>query len=111
MPDQVRHDGLTGFIGSILAKVNINFIGPLKVFLGAQTVNVDVKDVDEARNYIETHFGPAFEKKLKSLGVNKKQSIWDNSVFLLNGKNIRQLDSPVLKDGDKLDLMLLVAGG
>ncbi len=94
-----------------MAKVNINFIGPLKVFLGAQTVHVDVNNIDEAKEYIESHYGPAFEKKLKSLGVNKKQSIWDNSVFLLNGKNIRQLDSPVLKDGDRLDLMLLVAGG
>jgi molybdopterin converting factor small subunit len=94
-----------------LAKININFIGPLKVFLGAQTVNVDVNNIDEARNYVETHYGPTYEKKLKSMGVKAKQSIWDNSVFLLNGKNIRQLDRPVLKDGDKLDLMLLVAGG
>ena len=94
-----------------MAKININFIGPLKVFLGAQTITVDVEDIDEARNYVETHYGPAYEKKLKSLGVKAKQSILDSSVFLLNGKNIRQLDSPVLKDGDKLDLMLLVAGG
>jgi len=94
-----------------MAKININFIGPLKVFLGAQTVAVDVEDIDEARNYVETHYGPAYEKKLRSMGVHKKQSIWDNSVFLLNGKNVRQLDSLVLKDGDKLDLMLLVAGG
>jgi molybdopterin converting factor small subunit len=94
-----------------LAKININFIGPLKVFLGAQTVTVDINNLEEAREYVETHYGPAYEKKLKSMGVHKKQSIWENSVFLLNGKNIRQLDRPVLKDGDKLDLMLLVAGG
>jgi molybdopterin converting factor small subunit len=94
-----------------LAKVNINFVGPLRVFIGAQTVTVDVKNIDEAREYVETHYGPAYEKKLKSMGANKKQSIWDNTVFLLNGRNIRQLDNPVLKDGDKLDLMLLVAGG
>ncbi len=94
-----------------MAKVNINFIGPLKVFLGAQTVTVDIDNIDEAREYVETHYGPAYEKKLKSMGVNKKQSIWDSSVFLLNGKNIRKLDEPVLKDGDRLDLMLLVAGG
>ena len=94
-----------------MAKININFIGPLRVFLGAQAVTVDVNSIDEAKDYVETHYGPFYEKKLKSIGVNKKQSIWDNSVFLLNGRNIRQLDKPVLKDGDRLDLMLLVAGG
>ncbi len=94
-----------------MAKVNINFIGPLRVFLGAQTVTVDVDNIDEAREYVETHYGPAYEKKLKSMGVNKKQSIWDSSVFLLNGRNIRKLDKPALKDGDHLDLVLLVAGG
>lgn len=94
-----------------MAKVNINFIGPLRVFFGAQTVTADVNSIDEAREYVESHYGPAYEKKLKSMGVNPKQSIWDNSVFLLNGRKISQLDRPVLKDGDKLDLMLLVAGG
>lgn len=94
-----------------MAKVNINFIGPLRVFLGAQTVTVDVNSIDEAKEYVETHYGPFYEKKLKSMGANKKQSIWDNSVFLLNGRNIKQLDKPALKDGDRLDLMLLVAGG
>ncbi len=94
-----------------MAKVNINFIGPLRVFLGAQTVTVDIDDIGEAREYVETHYGSAYAKKLKSMGVSKKQSIWDSSVFLLNGKNIRQLDKPALKDGDNLDLVLLVAGG
>ena len=94
-----------------MAKVHINFIGPLKVFLGAQTVTVDIDSIDEAREYVETHYGPVYQKKLKSMGVNKKQSIWDSSVFLLNGRNIRKLDEPVLKDGDHLDLVLLVAGG
>ncbi len=94
-----------------MAKVHINFIGPLRVFFGAQTVTVDVDSIDEAKKYIEIHYRPAYEKKLKSMGVTKKQSIWDSSIFLLNGKNIGQHDKPVLKDGDRLDLMLLVAGG
>ncbi len=94
-----------------MARVNINFVGPLRVFLGEQTVTVDIDNIDEAREYVETHYGLAYEKKLKSMGVNKKQSIWDSSVFLLNGRNIRPLDKPVLKDGDHLDLVLLVAGG
>jgi hypothetical protein len=98
-------------IGSILAKIHINFIGPLRVFFGAKSITVDVNSIDEAKDYIETHYGPLYEKKLKSMGANKKRSIWDNSVFLLNGKNIGQVDEIVLKDGNKLDLMLLVAGG
>jgi molybdopterin converting factor small subunit len=103
--------GLRFLLDRTLAKININFIGPLRVFFGAQTVTVEIDNIDEAKEYVETHYGPAYEKKLKSMGVNKKQSIWDNSVFLLNGRNISQLGRPVLKDGDKLDLMLLVAGG
>lgn len=94
-----------------MAKVNINFIGPWRVFLGTRTVTVNINSIDEARDYVETHYGPVYEKKLKSMGVKKKQSIWDHSIFLLNGRNIKQLDEPVFKDGDNLDLMLLVAGG
>jgi molybdopterin converting factor small subunit len=94
-----------------LAKVNINFIGPWRVFLGVRSVTVEIDSIDEARNYVEATYGPVFQKKLKSRGINKKQSIWDNSNILLNGKNIRQLDKPVLKDGDKLDLLSKVAGG
>jgi molybdopterin converting factor small subunit len=94
-----------------LPAVNINFIGPWRVFLGTRTVTVNINSIDEARDYVETHYGPVYEKKLKSMGVKKKHSIWDHSIFLLNGRNIRQLDEPVLKDDDNLDLMLLVAGG
>jgi molybdopterin converting factor small subunit len=94
-----------------LAKVNINFMGPWRVFLGVQSITVELASLDEARDYVETNYGPIFHKKLKLRGLKKKQSIWDNSNILLNGKNIRQLDKPVLKDGDKLDLLSKVAGG
>lgn len=94
-----------------MAKVNINFIGPWRIFLGAQTVTVNVNSIDEARDYVETHFGPVYEKKLKSMGANKKQSIWDNSNILLNGTNVKTLNAVTFKDGDKLDLVPKVAGG
>jgi len=94
-----------------LARVNINFIGLWRIFLGVRSVTVEIDSIDEARDYIENTYGPVFQKKLKSRGINKKQSIWDNSNVLLNGRNIRQLDKPVLKDGDKLDLLSRVAGG
>jgi molybdopterin converting factor small subunit len=94
-----------------LARVNINFIGPWRVFLGVRSVTVEINGIDEARDYVETNYGPVFQKKLESRGIIKKQSIWDNSNILLNGKNISQLDKPVLKDGDNLDLLSKVAGG
>jgi molybdopterin converting factor small subunit len=94
-----------------LPAININFIGPWRVLLGARTVTVKVESIDEARNYVETNFGPVFEKKIKSMGVGKKQSIWDNSNILLNGKNIKLHEQIIFKDGDKLDLLPKVAGG
>ena len=94
-----------------MARVNINFIGPWRIFLGVRSVTVEIDSIDEARTYVETTYGPVFQKKLKSRGVTKKQSIWDNSNVLLNGRNIRHLDKPVLKDGDNLDLLSRVAGG
>lgn len=60
---------------------------------------------------METNFGPVFEKKIKSIGAGKKRSIWDNSNILLNGTNIKSLNTITLKDGDKLDLLPRVAGG
>lgn len=94
-----------------MAKVNINFVGLWRVFLGVRSITVEVTSIDEARDYVEKNYGPMFRKKLKSRGISKKQSIWDNSNVLLNGKNIVQLDKPTLKDGDKLDLLSKVAGG
>jgi len=94
-----------------LARVNINFVGPWRLFLGVRAVTVEVNSIDEARDYVETNYGPVYQKKLKSRGIKKKQSVWDNSNVLLNGMNIRQLDEPFLKDGDNLYLLPLVGGG
>jgi molybdopterin converting factor small subunit len=94
-----------------MAKVDINFIGPWRLFLGARAVTADLNDIDEARNYIETNYGPVYQKKLKSMGINKKQSVWDNSNVLLNGTNTRQLNTQSLKNGDRLDVVPRVAGG
>lgn len=79
--------------------------------MGVRTTTAAVNTIDEARAYVETHYGPVYQEKLKSRGINKRQSIWDNSTVLLNGRNIRQLDEPILTDGDTLDLLLIVAGG
>jgi len=94
-----------------LSAININFIGPWRTLLGARTVAVNVESIDEARDYVETKFSPLFERKIKSIGLGKKQSIWDNSNILLNGTNIKLLNKINFKDGDKLDLLPRVAGG
>jgi molybdopterin converting factor small subunit len=94
-----------------LPAININFIGPWRVLLGARTVTVNVKNIGEARDYVENKFGPVFEKKIKAMKVGKKQSIWDNSNILLNGTNIKLLNKVTFKEGDKLDLLPRVAGG
>ena len=91
--------------------ININFIGSWRIFLGARTVIVNVDSIDDVRAYVETNFGPVFEKRIKSIGAGKRQSIWDNSNVLLNGTNIKLLNRIDLKDGDKLDLLPRVAGG
>jgi molybdopterin converting factor small subunit len=94
-----------------LPAININFIGPWRTLLDTRTVAVNVESIDEARDYVETKFSPLFEKKIKSIGLGKKQSIWDNSNILLNGTNIKLLKKITFKDGDKLDLLPKVAGG
>jgi molybdopterin converting factor small subunit len=94
-----------------LARVNINFIGPWRLFLGVRTVTAEINSIDEARDYVETNYGPVYNKKLRAKGVKNKQSVWDSSNVLLNDRNIRQLDEPVFKDGDDINLLPRVAGG
>jgi molybdopterin converting factor small subunit len=94
-----------------LAKIHISFFGPWQFFLDVRTIQADIKDINEARDYIETNYRPIFEKKIRSMGVNKKESVWENSSVLLNGKKISSSDTTLFKDEDRLDLLPLVAGG
>jgi molybdopterin converting factor small subunit len=94
-----------------LPAVNINFIGPWRVFLGTRTVCADIGGIEEARAYVETNYGPVLEKRIKKTGVGKSESIWDQSNILLNGTNIKTLKEVIFKDGDRLDLLPKVAGG
>ena len=76
-----------------------------------ETVTIEAENIQEARDYVETNYGPVYEKTLRSRGIHKKQSVWENSNILLNRRDIRQLDPPVLKDGDNLYLLPQMAGG
>ncbi|MBW1812940.1 MAG: MoaD/ThiS family protein [Deltaproteobacteria bacterium] len=94
-----------------MAKIDINFIGPWRLFLGVKTIRAEVNDIEEAKIYVEANYRPVFEQKLQSMGVNKKESVWENSTILINGKKISLSDNTFFKDGDRLDLLPLVAGG
>jgi molybdopterin converting factor small subunit len=94
-----------------MAKVCINFLGPLRLFLGEASTTVEAGSVTEVREVIEKKYGPVFLKKLQSMGVKKNLSLWDSSLFLLNGRSLRKEDDTTLEDGDKLDLGLAFAGG
>jgi len=94
-----------------LAKIHISFFGPWQFFLDVRTIQADIKDVNEAKDYIETNYRPIFEKKIRSMGVYKKESVWENSNILINGRKIGLSDKTSFKDGDRLDLLPLVAGG
>ena len=94
-----------------MPEIKINFIGAWRSLLGTRTVVVNVENIGEARDYVENNIGPVFEKKIKALKVCKKESIWDNSNILLNGTNIKLLNTINFKDGDKIDLLPRIGGG
>ena len=94
-----------------MPEIKINFIGAWRSLLGTRTVVVNVENIGEARDYVENNIGPVFEKKIKALKVGKKESIWDNSNILLNGTNIKLLNTINFKDGDKIDLLPRIGGG
>lgn len=94
-----------------MASVQINFIGPWRLFVGTRGTRAELDNLDQARQYIEANFNPVYAKKLKSMGIKKMQSVWDNSNVFLNGTDIKKLKGSVLKDGDKLDFLPRVAGG
>jgi molybdopterin converting factor small subunit len=94
-----------------LTSVNIKFVGLWRLFLGAQAVKVEANSIGEVRNYVETNYDPLYQHKLRSRGVKRMQSVWESSNILLNGRNIRQLDEPILEDGDTIDLIPMVGGG
>ena len=94
-----------------MPEIKINFIGAWRSLLGTRTVVVNVENIGEARDYVENNFGPVLEKKIKTLKVGKKKSIWNNSNILLNGTNIKLLNTINFKDGDKIDLLPRIGGG
>ena len=94
-----------------MPEIKINFIGAWRSLVGTRTVVVNVENIGEARDYVENNFGPVLEKKIKTLKVGKKESIWNNSNILLNGTNIKLLNTINFKDGDKIDLLPRIGGG
>lgn len=94
-----------------MARIHINFIGSWRLFLGVREIETEVNNINEAMDFIDTTYGPVFEKKLQSMGVNKKESVWENSNILINGKKMSFSNKTTFKNGDRLDLIPLIAGG
>jgi hypothetical protein len=94
-----------------LAKVTINFIGLLRIFLGVRTVTIEVNGIDEVKEYVETHYGTLNRQKFNFQGIQKNQSLWQHSQFRLNGRSLNPVEKIILKDGDRLDLLVTAAGG
>ncbi len=94
-----------------MAKVTINFIGPLRLFLGVRTITIEAHNIDEVRTYLETHYGMVYEQKVKGHGMGGMESIWGHGQFLLNGRSLKASEKIILKDGDRLDLLVTAAGG
>jgi hypothetical protein len=92
-----------------LANVTITFLGPLRLLSGVRTIAIEAKNIDEVREYVETHYRPVFQLKFGS--HSKIESLWDHSQFLLNGRSLKNFGEPVLKDGDRLDWLITAAGG
>ena len=72
---------------------------------------METNNINEVKAYIEGHFDPVFQEIFKSKGIKGDSSIWENSNILLNGKNIKKLNNPVLHNGDKIELLPRIAGG
>lgn len=76
-----------------------------------KAIELEADSINEVRDQIENLFGPVLQEKLKAKGIRGRNSIWENSNILLNGKNIKKLNKPVLNDGDKIELLPKIAGG
>jgi molybdopterin converting factor small subunit len=94
-----------------LAKVTVNFIGPLRLFLGVRTITIEASSLDEILAYVETHYGTIYGQKCKALGRGGMESMWQHSQFMLNGRSLKTSEKPVFKEGDRLDLLVTAAGG
>jgi hypothetical protein len=96
---------------SILAKVTIHFIGPLRIIFGVGAIIIEANSLNEVKAHVETHFGPVYREKFNTQSFYKVPSLWEHSQFLLNGRSLQTMETPVLKDGDRLDLLVTAAGG
>ncbi|HWU36407.1 MAG TPA: MoaD/ThiS family protein [Candidatus Acidoferrum sp.] len=94
-----------------MATVTINFVGGWRTFLGVRTVTIEVSTLAEARDFVEKNYGPVYHQKLAFRGMQKKQSVWESSNIMLNGRSLKKAGEPIVQDGDRIDLIPIVAGG
>jgi len=94
-----------------MAVVNIRFVGPWRMYLGAERFTLQAVTVEAAMQQIEKQYGSKYHERLLKSGISEKRKIGDSSNILLNRVNIRQLADHSIKDGDTLDIIPRFAGG
>jgi len=94
-----------------MALIKVRFYSMLSRGLGADTVTLQAADVQEALLQIEKTFGSRIRRELESEGVRLYGEIRDYCLILLNGTNIRNLNSTDLRDGDTLHVFPRAIGG
>jgi molybdopterin converting factor small subunit len=94
-----------------MATVNVRFVGPWRMYLGAEYTTLIAGTVDDAIEQIESAYGYKFHERLMRSGISEKRRICDDSNILLNRVHIRQITDRSLKDGDKLDIIPRFVGG
>ncbi len=94
-----------------MANISIRFVGPWRLYLAADTINLQAGTVEDALTQVEDRYGPRYHEKLLNRGVKQMRRITDDSNVILNRINIRQLRDHTLKDGDHIDLIPRFVGG
>lgn len=95
-----------------MAKINVKFLAAFRDVVGKNYVDVTIEEgetVEELLKRLCNQFG----KKLRNLIFRKNDSITNNVVIFVNGRNILTLDGlkTKLKDDDYLILSTPLTGG
>lgn len=94
-----------------MARVTVRFYSLWQVYAGTASTVLEARDLNDLLQQVEERFGSYIREKLKLAKTDLSGRIEDFSLVLLNGTNIKQVESAHLKDGDVLHIMPPLAGG
>jgi len=91
--------------------VTVRFYSLWRTYLGADRTTLQADGIDDALTQLEGEFGHRLREKLEAAGIRVDGKIQSYSLVLLNGINLRNLQSPDLKEGDILHIFPPSIGG